>query len=466
VLDAVSHCAYKPLLFALVFMHSAMQERRRFGPLGFSLPYDFNNSDLAASFQFIQNHLAEAEMYRKPIDWDVIRYMVCEVQYGGRITDPYDQRLICAYGKRWLTPSILEPRFEFFDGYAILDAAEPRLYLQLIDDLPLKDNPEIFGVHATAELAFYQANTKAALKVVQSVGSCALSGPARATQNKHDFVLHEIEQLKERLPSGFRPVDVKAAVKASSVDVGGPKPLNIFVQQETERLQVVIVKVQTTLDELKIAIAGTITMSHDLTDVMDAIFASRVPGSWEAVSELQLPTLAGWFANIIQRVDFLANWLKIGRPPTFWLTGLFNPRGFLAANLQEVCRKNARSNWSLDDVVSKAQVLNQDPIDIRRGPDDGVYIYGLHMDGARWDKATMLMAESTPKTLFEPLPVLHVTGVLQARSGVDLTYTYMCPVYKNRERGESNYIFDAHLRTRDSPEKWTLRGVALVGDKD
>jgi dynein heavy chain len=466
VLSAVSHRAYKPLLFALVFMHSALQERRRFGPLGCSLPYEFTNSDLAASIQILQNHLTEAEVNRTPVDWDVIRYMVCEVQYGGHVTDPYDQRLICAYGKRWLTPRILEPRFEFFDGYAIPDAGELKLYLQHIDELPLKDSTEVFGVHATAELAIYEASTKAALNLVQSVGSSTLRSPTLATQNKLEVVLHEIEQLKEKLPSGFKSTDVKAAVKASSVEFGGPKPLNIFVQQETERLQVVIVKVQTTLDQLKLAIAGAVIMSPELAGVMEAIFASRVPSSWEAVSELRSPTLAVWFAHITQRVDFLANWLKTGRPPTFWLTGLFNPRGFLTANLQEICRKNAKSNWTLDDVVSKTQVLNQDPIDVRRGPDDGVYIYGLHLDGARWDKASMLMAEATPKTLFDSLPVLHVTGVLKARSGVDLTYTYVCPIYKNRERGERNYIFDAHLPTQDSPEKWTLRGVALVGDKD
>jgi dynein heavy chain len=130
VLDTVSQPQWKSMLFALCFMHTVVQERRKFGPLGFNVPYEFNQSDLSASVQFMQNHLSDVETKRRPVDWIVVNYMVCEVQYGGRITDDWDRRLFNTYGVAWLTSGILQPNFSFYEHgdlrYAIPAGARAR----------------------------------------------------------------------------------------------------------------------------------------------------------------------------------------------------------------------------------------------------------------------------------------------------------------------------------------------------
>ena len=62
-----------------------IQERRKFGPLGWNVPYEFNHSDLTASMQFLQkffyNLVPGAE-----ITWSAVQYMVCH-WHGSVVAD-------------------------------------------------------------------------------------------------------------------------------------------------------------------------------------------------------------------------------------------------------------------------------------------------------------------------------------------------------------------------------------------
>lgn len=57
-LDKIDHSAWRCLIFTVCFLHSIVQERRKFGPLGWCVPYEFNNSDLEASLTYVEKYLS------------------------------------------------------------------------------------------------------------------------------------------------------------------------------------------------------------------------------------------------------------------------------------------------------------------------------------------------------------------------------------------------------------------------
>jgi len=51
---------FKPMLYVLSFFHAVIQERKKFGKIGWNVSYDFNESDFKISFRLISMYLTKA----------------------------------------------------------------------------------------------------------------------------------------------------------------------------------------------------------------------------------------------------------------------------------------------------------------------------------------------------------------------------------------------------------------------
>ncbi|KAK9841874.1 hypothetical protein WJX81_008571 [Elliptochloris bilobata] len=463
MLDAVNRADWRQLLYIMCFLHSVVQERRKFGPVGWNVPYEFNQSDLSACTTFFQNHLLEVDAKRAPgPTWETVRYMVAAIQYGGRITDEFDKFLMQTYAERYFHQAALGTGYELHkEGaavYSVPQGTEIEIFRKAVEDLPAQESPELFGMHPNADLTFRTLNVQAAVRLVLDTRPQG-GGGGGGGRSREDTVDRICEDLLHKVPPLFEKEAVRERLQRLP---GGPtQPLTVHLRQEIDRLSAVLALTAATLRSLRLAIAGTVALSGPLIDALEALFNARIPAEWLACS-WEASTLGNWFLGLLQRHDQLAKWLASGRPKAYWLTGFFNPQGFLTAMKQEVNRKHAGDRWALDDVVMTAEVLHppRDPDAIREAPSEGVYIYGLFLDGCAWSGKEGRLVDSEPKKLFCPLPVLHVTGV-QAKDRKKVG-VYETPTYSVKKRTGRNFITTFPLKTDDPPSKWTLRGVALL----
>ena len=96
---------FKKLLFGFCLFHAIIQDRRKFGPIGWNIAYEFTNEDLAVCKKQLKTFLDEYE----EVPYKVLNFLGSEINYGGRVTDDKDVRLIKTILSIYITPEVTHP---------------------------------------------------------------------------------------------------------------------------------------------------------------------------------------------------------------------------------------------------------------------------------------------------------------------------------------------------------------------
>jgi dynein heavy chain, axonemal len=183
---------WKKLLTGLMFFHSNIQERRKFGPLGWNIRYAFDESDLETSIAVLRRFLQEQEV----LPWDALNYVTGQINYGGRVTDDWDRRCLMSILSIYMVPEILTEEYKFSrsGNYYAPPAGKMSDTLQYFESLPLTDDPEVFGMHENANVTF---NTNESLALMVALLGLQPRSSGGGTGKTSDDVVLELAQTFE-----------------------------------------------------------------------------------------------------------------------------------------------------------------------------------------------------------------------------------------------------------------------------
>jgi dynein heavy chain, axonemal len=445
----------KKIIFSISFFHSLVMERRKFGALGFNIRYDFNESDFITSVKLMKLLVEENE----EIPWEGIQYIIGNINYGGRVTDVNDRLCLMAIFNKCCNSDMLDEPF-FFTENEVYRIPTDLDYVQYIKNLPDFDLPEVFGLNNNAQITLES-------QLTDNLVSCLLkTQPKEITSEALDLdkVVHGLSKsLSISLPE---VVDLRIAHPDLTVtDSKGSIPsLSTFLFQELEKFNRLLETMKKTLKDLRNAIKGKVIMTDNLTDMYSSLLNSIIPKLWQEVSYPSIQSLGPWISDLTSRIKFMFDWLKYGSQNCYWLSGFFFPQSFLTAVLQTYSRK---FNDPIDELTFSYNVTNFTLQNFVKTKSNGVFVYGLYLEGARWDFSEMALADAFDREIYFNMPLIEF---LPVKDNVSREGDYMCPVYKTPKRSgilsstglSTNFIVYVDLASDENPDKWTLLGTALL----
>ncbi|XP_078663939.1 dynein axonemal heavy chain 1-like [Branchiostoma floridae x Branchiostoma belcheri] len=446
---------FKFLLFSLSVFHGVVIERRKFGALGFNIPYEFTDGDLRICVSQLKMFLDEY----KEIPFKVLTYTAGHINYGGRVTDDWDRRTMMNilqdfYGNKVLSEThVFSPSGVY---HQLSPEADHGTYMAYIKSLPINDPTEIFGLHDNANITFAQNETFTILGDLVSMQPKTSSSTGKSREEvMEDTARGILEKVPPPVPVG--PVMEKYPVMYE-------ESMNTVVVQEVIRYNRLLNTVRQTLNDLLKALKGLVVMSGELEGMANSLYINQVPTMWAGKAYPSLKPLASWVVDLVTRMEFIHEWIDHGIPTIFWISGFFFPQAFLTGTLQNYARSQV---ISIDTITFDFQVMRESISELKERPEHGVYIRGLFLEGARWDSVGFQLAESNPKELYTDMPVMWLKPMPNRKaptSGI-----YLCPVYKTLQRAgtlsttghSTNYVVAVEIPTDKEQFHWIKRGVAL-----
>ncbi|KAG7196964.1 hypothetical protein KM043_000229 [Ampulex compressa] len=449
---------FKKLLYCLCFFHAVVQERRKFGPIGWNIAYEFNETDLRISVLQLRVFLDEYA----DVQFEALKYLTGECNYGGRVTDEWDRRTLTTILARFYTENVLAEDVYHFDHesklYYCPTGREHEAYLEYTRNLPLLAEPSVFGMNENADIV---KEEREANRLLGSLLLTQESTRSRSEETSDDAVVEGMaSDILDKLPPEY---DLAAALRAYPTSY--EESMNTVLVQEMGRFNALLARITATLTDVRRAIKGLIVMSFELEDVYEATLTNKIPAVWRQKSYPSLKSLGNYVNDLLRRLLFLQTWYDEGPPTVYWLAGFYFTQAFLTGSRQNYARKY---HIPIDLLAFDFIVLGEDTL-LTEPPIDGVYVHGLYLDGARFNRKDMVLDESIPNVLHESAPRMWLLPRL--REKIDqTTAAYTCPLYKTSERrgvlsttGHStNFVIAMRLPTARPPEHWIVRGVALL----
>ncbi|OAF70538.1 hypothetical protein A3Q56_01708 [Intoshia linei] len=472
---------WRKIISSICFFHSVILERKKFGPIGWNIKYEFNDSDRETA-------LLNFEMFcGDSIKWDALTYITGEITYGGRVTDYWDQRCLTTILTNFFNKNCIKSDYKFSKSgiYYAPNVATINENIDYIENLPITDDPEIFSMHDNANIIYQIQEANRLLNAIISLSPQI--GSSVTGQSNEEIVYSKCESFQERIPQlinkeTIRPeyFNTDAKDRISSITT--------VLLQETDRYNNLLSLIHKTLADLKKAIKGLLVMDTKLYDIFMSFINNKLPKLWADNAYPSMMNLNTWVFDLMMRCNFIQNWIDVTIPKSFWISGFFYPQGFLTALLQNYGRKysypidHLSFHYKILKIYRNHRDVYESSLTLKYGdtlpmdeqievPNDGVLIHGLFMDGFRWNNKKGRVEDCLMGEIISSLPIVHMEPRMDYKP---VKNVYRAPLYKTSARygvltttgHSSNFVVVINLPTNHSSDYWILKGAALLCQKE
>ncbi|KAF4691102.1 hypothetical protein FOZ60_016205 [Perkinsus olseni] len=458
----------KSILFGLCHFHGVMLERKKFGPLGYNMMYPFSIGDLRDSASVLYNYLENASSVKVP--WDDLRYIFGEIMYGGHIVDDWDRKLCRTYLEFFMHDELLdETELVPFTDPSKLSFLSPapsshEKYLEHIELMPV-ETPQFFGLHPNAEIGFRTAQSNTLFQTLLNLDArSGGSGGGDEDAGESMSPLAMAEAFCNDILDDVRDIKFPVDDISRSMPDEEKGPYQYVFLQECSYMNELIFEMVRSLQELQLGFKGELTMSETMENLSNALILEIIPPRWAKLAFPSTRPLRSWLTNLKERCAQLEEWTNdpSSVPKVVDVSKFFNPQSFLTAIKQLCCQQQM---LELDKLMVFTEVTKREKSQIESFSREGAYVTGMFLEGARWDINGNCLDESKPKEMFCKMPVINCKAGLadETGSGKSEKGMYICPIYCTPQR-RPYFVFAAQLRTKHSPAKWVLAGVAMILD--
>lgn len=314
--------------------------------------------------------------------------------YGGRVTDNNDRRVVACYLEEYMGSFIFDTNQKFFfaraggNEYVIPNEETFEQNIEFVANIPLFTPPQVFGLHSNAEISYFTNATKELMiNIIEMSSSDASAGGGI---DREGIITSIAEDIQSKLPEPFDEYNIR-----KSFDV--PSPTQVVLLQELERFNKLLIKMSASISDLKRALNGEIGMSAELDELGSSFFNGFLPPAWARLAPQSMKNLVNWISHFHRRLNQYKEWVEIEEPKVIWLSGLHIPESYTTALIQTTCRAKG---WALDKSTMYTNVtVHTDPSEITKRLEQGTYVQGLYIEGARWSIEKDCLDYQRPKEL-------------------------------------------------------------------
>ena len=370
------------LFFVISWVHSVIVERLRYPRMGWSKPYELNDSDFESALSIADSWMdlavekqSRTNISPEKIPWPAIRNLLLTYVYGAKMDNEYDSAILSSLIDHLLRPELFSSSFkiipesvEVSSGLIGPDFNQMEKIVEWIEhSLPKSEPPSWLGLPNAAESILIMDEGKMLLSKVHKIMVQDNEHKDAQKETANEMMEFESQGVKAGVSSWMTKVKsfceswTRSIRDIKFVDINPPflaeassiSPLKRFFAREWKEAKSLLSIVGKDLEMILSVLDGKEKPTNHSRSLMQILRRGGIPEKWRQSFKIpQSFNCHQWVDNFQKRLNHFRLISDMKDSTTLdgrriWLGGLFHPEGFLTATRQVTAKSLGISLESL-----------------------------------------------------------------------------------------------------------------------